>query len=145
MNSLSNLLASFVPVNDVASIVFFWYWLELDRARIGGDGAQNLHVPPERRKYIEHRAERGDAANGMLVASLLADLRLVSQADAVVGTSRSFVTHAAQLLIWAPLPCQKCPLTYHPAPPLLIWAPLHVNVHHCVIALETPTDAGRLS
>ena len=44
---------------------FDWQWLDLDRARISGDGRQNLHVPPGRRVYIEHRAEAGDVANAM--------------------------------------------------------------------------------
>ena len=36
---------------------FDWQWLDLDRARIGGDGRQNLHVPPGRRVYIDACAD----------------------------------------------------------------------------------------
>ena len=80
---------------------FTWEWLAIDRYRIGGSATQNLHVPAERRVLMEHRALRGDPANEQIVVSMLADLRLVANADMVVGTSRSFVTHAAQLLVWA--------------------------------------------
>ena len=80
---------------------FTWEWLTMKRRRIAGSEAQNLHVSPELRVLIEHRARRGDSANELIVSSLLAELRLIAQADIIVGTSRSFVTHAATLLVWA--------------------------------------------
>ncbi|KAL1510594.1 hypothetical protein AB1Y20_006895 [Prymnesium parvum] len=80
---------------------FTWQWLEFDRWRVAGGEAANLHKPPSQRVFIEDRAARGEAENAVRVASALADLRFVSEADVVVGTSRSFVTQAAQLLILA--------------------------------------------
>eukprot|EP00966_Prymnesium_polylepis_P273952 6328645-Prymnesium_polylepis.1 len=80
---------------------FEWHWLEIDRARIGGKEHANVGVPPARRVYVEHRAAQADEANEAMVHSLLADLRFIARASHLVGTSRSFVSHAAQLLIWA--------------------------------------------
>ncbi|KAL3910878.1 MAG: hypothetical protein SGPRY_008899 [Prymnesium sp.] len=80
---------------------FEWQWLDLDRGVIGGDARRNLHQPPEKRVYIEHRAESRDPANALQVESVLADLRFTSEASVVIGTSRSFVSHAIQMVIWA--------------------------------------------
>ena len=80
---------------------FTWEWIAVDRGAVGGGEGRNLGKPPSERRYIEHRAEARDPANALVVASLLADLRLLSRADVIVGTSRSFVTVAAQLLVWA--------------------------------------------
>ena len=80
---------------------FTWEWTDVDRGAVGGGEGHNLGKPPSERRYIEHRAEARDPANALLVASLLADLRLLSRADVIVGTSRSFVTVAAQMLVWA--------------------------------------------
>ena len=80
---------------------FTWEWIDVDRGAVGGGEGHNLGKPPSARRYIEHRAEARDPANALVVASLLADLKLLSRADVVVGTSRSFVTVAAQLLVWA--------------------------------------------
>ena len=80
---------------------FTWEWIDIDRGAVGGGEGHNLGKPPSARRYIEHRAEARDPANALVVASLLADLKLLSRADVIVGTSRSFVTVAAQMLVWA--------------------------------------------
>ncbi|KAL3932257.1 MAG: hypothetical protein SGPRY_000777 [Prymnesium sp.] len=80
---------------------FEWQWLELDRGSIGGDASQNLHKPKEKRVYIEHRAAKRNPSNALQVESMVADLRFSSEASVVIGTSRSFVTHAIQMVMWA--------------------------------------------
>ena len=59
---------------------FEWHWLRVDRGKVGGREHINVDVRPEKRIYIEHRAARGDTANGLIVTSLLADLMFISEA-----------------------------------------------------------------
>lgn len=83
---------------------FEFRWVDFERATVGGTEGSNLGTSSAaQRTYIEHRAARASTAHGLIVHSALADLRFLAQAELLVGTSRSFFTTAALLLMLARL------------------------------------------
>ena len=77
---------------------FEWRALHFPRHMVGG-GLPNLGTA--HRVYIEERAEAADPANAAIVESAMADLLFVARSSVFVGTSRSFVSKAAVMMIWA--------------------------------------------
>ena len=70
-------------------------WGGVAEAGRGGHGARARAS----REFIEERNQRGLVDRAAVVASLYADLELLSRADALVGTAASWTTRAALLAI----------------------------------------------
>ena len=82
----------------VTSILYYEY----NRSSVGGPTDINLKRQVDRGTvYIEDRLRRGDPTldRALVISSLHAELQLLSRADALVGTSLSYVTRLLFLLI----------------------------------------------